>query len=44
MEKEELTGRESTRRVGKKGDNRDKKGLSLKQGSYFDQEELREGN
>lgn len=44
MEKEELTRRESTRRVGKKGDNRDKKGLSLKQGSYFGQDKLCEHN
>lgn len=36
MEKEELTRRESTRRIGKKGDNVDKKGLSLKQGSFFE--------
>lgn len=44
MEKEELTRRESTRRAGKKGDNRDKKGLSLKQGRYFDQDKLYEHN
>lgn len=44
MENEELTRREGTRRAGKKGDNRDKKGLSLKQGSYFDEDKLYEHN